>query len=144
NGKKVLCYHTLKDPADAYEWSFVAVPAQRKAGVTKSFDEMTEKFKFADEITVNKECFEDIASQLSDYGQKSAVADEYIEKLKNEIVALSVFSTPLSSKAIRSAVDKMSFEELKAFCGELRSGISSPQLKAKKEDKADGFDKFII
>ena len=32
-----LCYFTLQDPTDAYEWSFVAVPAQRKAGVIKAF-----------------------------------------------------------------------------------------------------------
>ena len=31
------CYKTIKDITDAYEWSFVAVPAQRNAGVTKSF-----------------------------------------------------------------------------------------------------------
>ena len=31
------CYKTLTDIFDAYEWSFVAVPAQRAAGVTKSF-----------------------------------------------------------------------------------------------------------
>ena len=31
-----LCFFTLKDPTEAYEWSFVAVPAQRAAGVTKS------------------------------------------------------------------------------------------------------------
>lgn len=30
-----LCYHLLEQPADAYEWSFVAVPAQVNAGVTK-------------------------------------------------------------------------------------------------------------
>ena len=32
-----ICYKTLTDITDAYEWSFVAVPAQRQAGVTKSF-----------------------------------------------------------------------------------------------------------
>ncbi len=31
-----LCFMELREPADAYEWSFVAVPAQRKAGVIKS------------------------------------------------------------------------------------------------------------
>ncbi len=35
NGK--LCCGVLSDPTDAYEWSFTAVPAQRKAGVIKSF-----------------------------------------------------------------------------------------------------------
>ena len=32
-----LCYMELQDPTDAYEWSFVAVPAQRQAGVVKRF-----------------------------------------------------------------------------------------------------------
>lgn len=36
-GKTVLCHTLLGDPADAFEWSFVAVPAQRGAGVVKSF-----------------------------------------------------------------------------------------------------------
>ena len=34
NGK--LCYGELTGAKDAYEWSFVAVPAQRRAGVIKS------------------------------------------------------------------------------------------------------------
>lgn len=29
--------HVLEEPTDAYEWSFVAVPAQREAGVNKNF-----------------------------------------------------------------------------------------------------------
>ncbi|NLV86261.1 MAG: hypothetical protein GX025_03450 [Clostridiales bacterium] len=32
-----LCYFELFDVSDAYEWSFVAVPAQRAAGVVKRF-----------------------------------------------------------------------------------------------------------
>ena len=31
------CYVILDDVTDAYEWSFVAVPAQINAGVTKRF-----------------------------------------------------------------------------------------------------------
>ena len=37
NGK--LCHTILDDITDAYEWSFVAVPAQVNAGVTKRFTE---------------------------------------------------------------------------------------------------------
>ena len=33
-----LCHTVLSNPQDAYEWSFVAVPAQRRAGITKSFE----------------------------------------------------------------------------------------------------------
>lgn len=36
--KGKLCYGILENPTDAYEWSFVAVPAQRNAGVTKAFN----------------------------------------------------------------------------------------------------------
>lgn len=32
-----LCFMELKDVMDAYEWSFVAVPAQRRAGILKRF-----------------------------------------------------------------------------------------------------------
>ncbi len=32
-----LCFTELREPADAYEWSFVAVPAQRDAGVLKRY-----------------------------------------------------------------------------------------------------------
>ena len=33
-----LCCFLLEEPTDAYEWSFVAVPAQKNAGVIKSFN----------------------------------------------------------------------------------------------------------
>lgn len=39
-GKKYggkICCAVLENPTDAYEWSFVAVPAQKEAGVMKSF-----------------------------------------------------------------------------------------------------------
>ena len=32
-----LCFTELQGAEDAYEWSFVAVPAQRGAGVLKTF-----------------------------------------------------------------------------------------------------------
>ncbi len=36
-GAEVKCHTVLSEPTDAYEWSFVAVPAQPRAGVTKAF-----------------------------------------------------------------------------------------------------------
>lgn len=40
-----LCYGELQDPTDAYEWSFVAVPAQRGAGVTKGMENVPAAFE---------------------------------------------------------------------------------------------------
>ena len=38
---KAVCTFTLDDPQDAYEFSFVAVPAQRNAGASKSYTGQT-------------------------------------------------------------------------------------------------------
>lgn len=46
NGKEYdgkMCYFELKDPLDAYEVSFVAIPAQPKAGTTKNYGTKEEK-----------------------------------------------------------------------------------------------------
>ncbi len=51
NGKEYdgnMCYFELKNPIDAYEVSFVAVPAQPKAGTTKNYG--PEKEEHDDEI----------------------------------------------------------------------------------------------
>jgi len=45
-----ICSHLLCEPFDAYEWSFVAVPAQKNAGVTKSFETGGANDGIADEI----------------------------------------------------------------------------------------------
>ncbi len=59
NGKK--CHVILDDITDAYEWSFVAVPAQVNAGVTKKFTEETEnKSAYVDTETINMELRRDI------------------------------------------------------------------------------------
>lgn len=39
-----LCAGVLEEPTDAYEFSFVAVPSQRKAGVIKSAGDISEAF----------------------------------------------------------------------------------------------------
>ncbi|MBQ7121226.1 MAG: hypothetical protein IJO03_03070 [Clostridia bacterium] len=43
-----LCCYLLSEPSDAYEWSFVAVPAQKNAGVIKSFDMSGERERLAE------------------------------------------------------------------------------------------------
>ena len=54
-----ICHHILDGPLDAYEWSFVAVPAQPKAGVTKSLENsesstLAEVEKYRREIEILK------------------------------------------------------------------------------------------
>ena len=76
-----LCFATLEGPTDAYEWSFVAVPAQVGAGVTKRFEARREESKQL------RECRSELA-------QASKELNKAIEGLKGEILRLSYFCKP--------------------------------------------------
>ena len=69
NGK--LCYAELREPKDAYEWSFVAVPAQRRAGVMKRYApgevEADEKLR-----------------------KEAALGRKYLDALRKEVVRLAL------------------------------------------------------
>ena len=60
-----LCWAELVHATDAYEWSFVAVPAQREAGVMKSMRQDMEKLE-----------------------REAALGRKYLERLKGEVVRL--------------------------------------------------------
>ncbi|MBR6360861.1 MAG: hypothetical protein IKS04_03630 [Clostridia bacterium] len=84
SGKK--CAGLLCDPLDAYEWSFVAVPAQRNAGVTKSYSPHSTDFDI------------DIGEIRDEYRQ-SVISDaaELIPSVKAEILEEICDSLPLKS-----------------------------------------------
>lgn len=126
NGK--VCHAVLDDPTDAYEWSFVAVPAQRKAGVSKNAkiadsvmtvetddpSEIIKSFSLSkDSVTLNatqlKAVFRYVASMESD----ASAGKEYREHAQKEIVALSAFTLPeADSVMMRSILDKLSNDEI--------------------------------
>lgn len=118
NGK--IAHAVLDDITDAYEWSFVAVPAQVNAGVTKKF-----------------------AGAGSEGNPQK---DELIEKLcagvRADIYRLCLANgSAVYAKALTAAADKMDAEELIAFKEllekEHKSGIVS-QLEM-KESSLDEF-----
>lgn len=67
-----LCYFQLEDPTDAYEWSFVAVPAQRKAGVVKRFGP------------------ED--NRLTQLRKEAELGRRYLSELRREVTRLAMLS----------------------------------------------------
>lgn len=106
-GGKVCC-HILDEPTDAYEWSFVAVPAQRNAGVSKRYyDERSEK----DVIRA----LEKRLAQESEMNQKAC------EMLKREIISLSFLCRPIVTvDVMKQLTEKMSFGELEKLYSSLR------------------------
>ena len=82
-GSKLCCY-LLDEPTDAYEWSFVAVPAQKNAGVIKSFapDKATEELaKWANEYKdeLKADIIRSAATVIPE--MKSAFLDEICSEL---------------------------------------------------------------
>lgn len=82
NGKR--CVRILSGAADAYEFSFVAVPAQRAAGVVKKFSPRFEESEKKKEVKT----VYDIVKKLADGEDSVTVAKEELNMLKTELKAL--------------------------------------------------------
>ncbi len=95
-GGKICCY-LLSEPTDAYEWSFVAVPAQKNAGVIKAFDPSRDREKLAE------------------------WAKEYTDELKSDVVRSAATVIPgLTGENVGEICDALSLKSLKALRDALR------------------------
>ncbi|MBE6784099.1 MAG: hypothetical protein E7536_08830 [Ruminococcaceae bacterium] len=117
------CYHILKNPTDAYEWSFVAVPAQKNAGTVKKFSK------------------ENASAEIENL---TLIAEKYKNFLRQEIVKLSAAISPqLSVKSIEnicSSLDIDALENLRKDYLQAEKSTFRPQLSIKEnESSIDGF-----
>ena len=114
-----LCYAQLCEPVDAYEWSFVAVPAQKAAGVIKSYAQggemmdVEKKLFNSGEQRFSAEEIEALAKKLETLRQQAAQGEYYRKKLTDDVRALSAAALPeLGKETLDFIVDKMSIEQL--------------------------------
>ncbi len=105
NGK--LCWGELKGAKDAYEWSFVAVPAQREAGVMKGMRPGLKEL-----IQGNGAAMEELLA----LEKEAELGRRYLAQLRGEVVRLAAVSEPrLESRVVRGMMDKLGQEELEAM-----------------------------
>ena len=104
-----LCVAVLKEPVDAYEFSFVAVPAQPNAGVLKGMNGRR----------VNLKELADVHGAQEEYRamfKLAALGQEYEKQLADEVVRLCLaLELGVEEQVLRTAVGKISAEELKVF-----------------------------
>lgn len=98
-----MCHTVLSQITDAYEWSFVAVPAQRNAGVTKHYSE-------------NKAASAEADAQLDRC--KRLLADVE-QRTRREVMQLQFCCGGAVGKAFSRITSKMDLEELLEFKDEL-------------------------
>lgn len=136
-----LCCVILKDPIDAYEWSFVAVPAQPAAGIIKAYqngkrEEKTfsiggekmpdyqtvkEKLSFAqeqksEEIVLSKEEGEILLEKMLELEQQSEYGFKFLQLKRADLKHLILLSEEqLSPEVVASVVEKMDLKELEQY-----------------------------
>ena len=108
-----LCCAILRDPVDAYEFSFVAVPAQREAGVLKGMGRQRCLKELAEEFGVQEEYWG--LWKLARMGQ------QYQKQLSDEVVRLGLMlGLKVAEPVLRSAAEKLSGAELVELRNALR------------------------
>ena len=102
----MLCCVVLKEPMDAYEFSFVAVPAQREAGVMKGLGRSNRSLKeLADEFGIQGE-------YRSLYKQ-AQLGQQYQKQLESDVVRLFLsLDMGMEEPVLRSIAQKVSADEL--------------------------------
>lgn len=100
-----LCCAILREPLDAYEFSFVAVPAQREAGVLKGFGKRKCLKELAEEFGAQREYRE--LWCLAELGK------QYRKGLENEVVRLCLaLEMGVEEPVLRNVMGKAGAEDL--------------------------------
>ena len=160
NGKKARCHALLEEPNDAYEWSFVAVPAQPLAGVTKSFSSQKEEVSMeqlfkalqsGEDMHISAETAVKLHEHMASLQKEAAYGRTYRNTLRGDVVRLCALAEPrLSGEFIGALADKMSIEELQTFQGIYEAKAQEiiplkPQLHTSNKGKAaQGHSEFKI
>ena len=153
-----LCFAVLKNATDAYEWSFVAVPAQKAAGVTKSFikeEHNTENtidiIKSADSsLTLSGEQVKMLKTYLDSLEKSAEDSKLYRKDLLFEIEKYAHIVMPnINQKTFAKGFECMSIGELKELSKGLREQAGKvfplePQLKPFTEKKKTDNTAFKI
>lgn len=100
------CVAKLQDPVDAYEWSFVAVPAQRSAGVMKALQRWAEK-----QMPESGQDAQGVEKTLSRLEEEAALGRKYLAGLRQEVVRLGV-QAEFKADALEGICKKLDEAEL--------------------------------
>ena len=105
-----LCYLELFEVSDAYEWSFVAVPAQRAAGVVKRFG-VNDSLKGLVQSEQGGRFFAEYESLEKD----AVLGREYKNALRNEVLRLSLLCDPKLFEGISENAKFMGARDLESL-----------------------------
>ena len=144
--KQKQCHLELVDPQDAYEWSFVAVPAQRRAGVIKAMGskegegvmeigEIVKSLKLGG-MTLSAEQANALYGEITGLNE---IKKEYLFDIKANIVKSCAEVLPeLKGEDLEGVLNALSPSLLKAFLAALSEKKKRCEVQLtsdKREDK---------
>ena len=143
-----LCYAVLSDITDAYEWSFVAVPAQPRAGVLKRCgggEAGTLK------LLVKRRGSRANLVELEALEKQAALGARYMSALRGEVKRwMLVAEKDTDGETIGRMVEKLDEDELRAMeriyraKAEKRLGLRTQLSYGKKEQAAEDESDFRV
>ena len=129
---QALCTAVLCDPVDAYEFSFVAVPAQPAAGVLKAW-------KGGEGMTltelIGKSADKAKQQEFQALCKQAELGRRYCAQLRQEVVHLGlVLDVGLSEKTLQTMAERLEAEELEQIQKALQQKVAElfppqPQLE---------------
>ena len=103
-----LCYISLEGAADAYEFSFVAVPAQPHAGVVKGFSTQG-VLSLKELVQGNEPC----ARELEALEREARLGRKWLASLRADVVRLGgLADSKADLRVLKGIADKLEEEEL--------------------------------
>ena len=125
-----LCFTELKEPVDAYEWSFVAVPAQREAGVIKRFGQDR--------------------GEAHLLRKQAALGRKYLQELRREVVRLAMLADEeLDGTVFAGMAEHLEESELLELKKVYEVRVAkrfpaAPQLRAKRVEARGDETVFLV
>lgn len=120
------CHKTITDITDAYEWSFVAVPAQRQAGVTKHFvkeknmENILKSIKEEKSLTLNEKDLKKLSDYMDQLQKQSADGEKYRDSLIASAKKNFAITMPsLKSEFVDDILKSISTDTLENLCESL-------------------------
>lgn len=114
-----ICWHELIEPTDAYEWSFVAIPAQKQAGVTKGYVTESMQAKRAPDgsLTLSKAQADALDLRLCELEALAQEGRVRLDGLRRDFVRMAAFAMPtLDPAAAAETAERLDARQLEAFC----------------------------
>ena len=127
---ETLCFTELKEPVDAYEWSFVAVPAQREAGVVKRYGRES--------------------SETAQLRRQAALGRKYLQELRREVVRLAMLADEgVDGEVFAGMAERLEEPELKELKKAYETRAAKrfpvmPQLRARSAEARGDETVFLV